>query len=635
MPLKYFQNFEWGESCKISRVKYEDGIQLFEKGDQSRNTIYIKQDNMYILNQEQIDSIYQYYKDLEIYSFEGNSIIDPALDIGDILIIDNKKVIYQGASQYGGKFKADISSKIQCKAKEETMSKQVSQKIINRRVQSQIEQENARISQLVQESSEHKQMLVKHEQTLEGLNDVVSNTETKILTLEETIHYFSVDLDMYNLTIAVDYNKKPFLNNTFTIGYYSYFKGDEILAKAECSSNIAGISIQIEDSKIKISVDKDVIIEDLNNEITVTFSYIDRGTKYELSKKIMIALAIQGLQGAKGDTGAQGLKGDKGDTGAQGLKGDKGDTGPQGLKGDKGDTGLQGIQGPKGDNGTSYYFYVRYSANSTGNPMTETPSTSTQYMGVASTTSPSAPTSYSAYKWSKIKGEAGRDGTNGSAGAKGADGQTSYLHIKYSEDGSSFTPQENDYAKGEKPSAWIGQYVDFKEQDSEVFEDYTWYKFTENIDETIDNMKESINKTYIDLNNNYLTKEQVEAENKTLKESIEVIKQQQTTVTTTAQGLEVKIDSIIENGVKAIKNTTIDINENGITVGKSNSEFRTTMNNEGTYMYAYNNEIAKYDKDGATVKNIKVTGELETSNLRVMDVVVNSKKRTHIHWIGG
>lgn len=176
LPLRYFQNFSWGEEIKISRVRYEDGIQLFQKGDTTGNTIYINQDNMYIVDQEQIDNIYDLYKDLEVYSFEGSSFIDPAIDVGDIIDIDGKKIIYQGSGQFGGKFKADISSKIQCKAKEETMSRTPSQKTINRRVQSQIDQENAKIVQLTQETNEHEETLTKHEQDIYGIKQQVSNT---------------------------------------------------------------------------------------------------------------------------------------------------------------------------------------------------------------------------------------------------------------------------------------------------------------------------------------------------------------------------------------------------------------------------------------------------------------------------
>lgn len=175
LPVKYFQNFSWGEKIKISRVRYEDGIQLFEKGNEIGNTIYINQDNMYIVDQEQIDNIYNQLNELEVYSFEGYSIIDPAIDIGDILIIDNKNVIYQGSSQYGGKFKASISNKIQCKAKEETTTKTPSQKTINRRIQSQIDQADGKITQLVQETSEHQEKISKVEQDINGIKQNVGD----------------------------------------------------------------------------------------------------------------------------------------------------------------------------------------------------------------------------------------------------------------------------------------------------------------------------------------------------------------------------------------------------------------------------------------------------------------------------
>ena len=156
---------------------------------------------------------------------------------------------------------------------------------------------------------------------------------------------------------------------------------------------------------------------------------------------------------SKGETGVKGDKGDKGDTGATGAKGDKGDTGP---------TGSQGIPG------TSQYFHVKYSANANGNPMSDTPNT---YIGTAVTTSATAPTGYASYKWVQLKGSQGPKGDQGIAGPTGANGQTSYLHIKYSDNGTTFTANN-----GETPGAYIGQYTDFTAADSNTFSAYTWTK---------------------------------------------------------------------------------------------------------------------------------------------------------------
>lgn len=149
-----------------------------------------------------------------------------------------------------------------------------------------------------------------------------------------------------------------------------------------------------------------------------------------------------------------------------------------------GEDGKSGIDGVDGKDGQSTFFYVKFSANANGNPMTETPDSNTKYMGVCSTTAATAPTSYSAYKWTQCRGN---DGTNGTPGAPGADGRTQYLHIKYSDDGETFT--ENN---GETLGAWIGTLVDFNEADSTTFSDYTWKKFTEDVDEELDSIRQTI-----------------------------------------------------------------------------------------------------------------------------------------------
>ena len=62
-------------------------------------------------------------------------------------------------------------------------------------------------------------------------------------------------------------------------------------------------------------------------------------------------------------------------------------------------------------------------------------------------------------------------GEQGLPGKDGIDGRTTYFHIKYSNDGKTFTANN-----GETPGDWLGQYTDFYEQDSNVFSDYEWKK---------------------------------------------------------------------------------------------------------------------------------------------------------------
>jgi len=92
---------------------------------------------------------------------------------------------------------------------------------------------------------------------------------------------------------------------------------------------------------------------------------------------------------------------------------------------------LKVLEGPKGDNGVSQYVHIRYSANSNGNPMTESPQATTKYIGLANTTSSTAPTGYASYTWSLIKGSDGVDGIQGPAGE---DGNPNYTWVKYADD---------------------------------------------------------------------------------------------------------------------------------------------------------------------------------------------------------
>lgn len=53
----------------------------------------------------------------------------------------------------------------------------------------------------------------------------------------------------------------------------------------------------------------------------------------------------------------------------------------------------------------------------------------------------------------------------------GDSGQSSFVHIKYSNDGKTFTPNN-----GEDIGSWLGIYTDDKEEESTVFSDYKWSK---------------------------------------------------------------------------------------------------------------------------------------------------------------
>lgn len=149
----------------------------------------------------------------------------------------------------------------------------------------------------------------------------------------------------------------------------------------------------------------------------------------------------------------------------------QGPQGTQGLQGIQGEKGEQGIPGKDGKNGSTTYFHIKYAAvsNPTASQMTEVPNT---YIGtyVDFTAADSAdPTKYT---WSRFQGIQGEKGTQGIPGTNGVNGRTSYLHIKYSNDGGkTFTGNS-----GEDSGTYIGTCVDYTQNDPTNVSAYSWAK---------------------------------------------------------------------------------------------------------------------------------------------------------------
>lgn len=147
-------------------------------------------------------------------------------------------------------------------------------------------------------------------------------------------------------------------------------------------------------------------------------------------------------------------------------------TTPVVISGENGTNGTDGVPGTPGADGRTTYFHIKYSsvANPTSSSqMTETPST---YIGTYVDFTQADSTDPSDYTWARFEGIQGEKGEQGIPGTNGEDGKTSYLHIKYSNNGGTTFTGNN----GEDPGAWIGVYVDFNINDSNDPSDYKWTK---------------------------------------------------------------------------------------------------------------------------------------------------------------
>lgn len=163
--------------------------------------------------------------------------------------------------------------------------------------------------------------------------------------------------------------------------------------------------------------------------------------------------------------------------------------------------GTNGTPGPKGEDGKTSYFHVKYSDDG---GMTFTDNAGEKagaYIGTYTDHIKADSNIVSDYTWVKIEGKDGvsptitvtkengvvtivtkdglhtytqkvLDGTNGTPGANGTNGQTTYFHLKYSNDGGKTFTSNN----GEDAGDYFGTYTDFVKEDSDSVEDYTWVK---------------------------------------------------------------------------------------------------------------------------------------------------------------
>ena len=545
-----------------------------------------------------------------------------------------------------------------------------------------VDKQNQQINALLSQVEENSEKIVKFDATIEDIKSSVSTTETLVKDLENSIDLFSVDLSQYTLTIPTDSSKKPLETRNYDVNFYGYYKGKQVVPSVTVDNSNVGITTSTTSTYIRFSVDINNIIANLTNNYALTFTYNSPDGVYKLTKNVVLTLSTQGKDGTSvnilgsydsleelkqahptGNVGdAYIVQGNmyvwsvedntwvdvgniQGPAGTNGKDGENGKSAYQ-IWLEQGNTGseqdyLNSLKGKDGEDGTSQYFYVRYSANANGNPMTTTPTSTTKYMGVASTTSSTAPTSYSAYTWSLIKGA---DGV-GTPGQDGENGLTPYLHIKYSEDGITFTPADDEYALGEKPSAWFGQYVDYNKTDSTNFDDYEWYKFTEDIDPKLDQMQDDINSANENINNTYTEVVKLQTEVKQNKESFEVSVSQLTqTINTNNSSMQDSIDNLndaITNGVEIVKNSLVTIDINGISVTTNTSAISTLLSNDRFSIKTKSGEelfFVGYDYDlqktVSRIDNLTVTNFLTAGYHRTEGVQIDGEYRSCDFYVG-
>lgn len=194
-------------------------------------------------------------------------------------------------------------------------------------------------------------------------------------------------------------------------------------------------------------------------------------------------------------------------------------------------------------------------------------------------------------------------------------GNNSYLHVKYSNDGTTFTSNN-----GDDVGRYIGSYSDYNETASTNFDDYSWQDTAIVVDEELDDLQGQINDTNKDLNNNYTNNTELDRKLEDQKQTI--TEEFSTRITQTKSEWQASVlEYINTNGVEKFVNTLVTIDIDGLKLSKSDEDIVSLLNNKGLYVSDgklrddLTNLLMKVDRAGALFKLLEVLGTIKEQGI--------------------
>ena len=189
---QYCSDYELNEHIQISRVAYDNGLILIEKGTNDGKTLYLSSNNSYV-SQEDVNRIYEMYYGLSFYSFKkfkcyeiDNLNLTDIVSYNDfsILPLSIKRTVNGGLAKDSLELTGDVSIK---NADSVVVKEDSNIKI--KRIQTIVDQNKQSLSLLAQDLDEEKEKISQIKLDLDGITAIVSNSVTKgdLEELKETI----------------------------------------------------------------------------------------------------------------------------------------------------------------------------------------------------------------------------------------------------------------------------------------------------------------------------------------------------------------------------------------------------------------------------------------------------------------
>ena len=181
------KSFNSTSTYTISKVIFDDGTRKVELGNDDNNTLFIRNDNLFVLDEHEalINNIYESVKGTRIDSIAVENYGDVSLDCFDIityqleeetyLTLHNSKITYEQVLM--GKIETIIPTENQTSTTNQ-FDGNVDSKI--RRIQSQVNQLDGSLKIIAEESLETNKLVSELEVSVEGISNTVSQTSTNL-----------------------------------------------------------------------------------------------------------------------------------------------------------------------------------------------------------------------------------------------------------------------------------------------------------------------------------------------------------------------------------------------------------------------------------------------------------------------
>ena len=186
---KKSKSFTKGEIYEISRVVYESAISKFEYGEDTKNTLYIRQDNMFLTKTEEVEAIYNSVVGTKICSLKTENYGDVSLDSWDYIKYTLGEEEYITYNSNTITYQMNIASKVEVSIP--TKNQQETTNVVGgndkekiRRLETNINQIEGTITILNEEIDGQNKKIAEIEITNEQIQQSVTKAEESIVELQ-------------------------------------------------------------------------------------------------------------------------------------------------------------------------------------------------------------------------------------------------------------------------------------------------------------------------------------------------------------------------------------------------------------------------------------------------------------------